>query len=207
MLARMLMPKPDDRITVTELLQHPWFLRNLPCGTQQVNDRLVDDVHARYPPHTPPPPPRPLPLNTLPTPPPALPRPTGRPLLPLPTTKHARRFAGSASRRATRFATWWTFATTTPPSRSVAQPRRHRRAPAPFHPATRAQGVARWLSNHNGILLPAPDYYFAAVPGLCMFERVVQVSRVPALAAVAAAPVGWLPAPAVPPHAQSSRQL
>lgn len=47
LLASMLRPNPAERITVTELLRHPWFLTDLPPGTQQVNERLEHDVRAR----------------------------------------------------------------------------------------------------------------------------------------------------------------
>ncbi len=47
LLAQMLLPSPEQRITVAEILRHPWFLRDLPPGTELVNERLQHDVHAR----------------------------------------------------------------------------------------------------------------------------------------------------------------
>ena len=47
LLAQMLLPSPQQRITVSEILCHPWFLRDLPPGTELVNERLQHDIHAR----------------------------------------------------------------------------------------------------------------------------------------------------------------
>lgn len=48
LLAQMLLPSPEQRITVAEILRHPWFLRDLPPGTELVNERLQHDIHARW---------------------------------------------------------------------------------------------------------------------------------------------------------------
>lgn len=47
LLAQMLLPSPEQRITVAEVLCHPWFLCDLPPCTELVNEHLQHDVHAR----------------------------------------------------------------------------------------------------------------------------------------------------------------
>lgn len=41
LLSRILVADPARRITVPAILRHPWFLRGLPDGVAEMNDRLV----------------------------------------------------------------------------------------------------------------------------------------------------------------------
>ncbi len=38
---RLLEPDPSSRMTMQEVLQHPWFLKNLPKGALQINDDVL----------------------------------------------------------------------------------------------------------------------------------------------------------------------
>jgi serine/threonine-protein kinase SRK2 len=51
LLARILVADPSKRITVPEILEHPWFKTDLPEGVSEMNDRLVAEAEAGdYPP-------------------------------------------------------------------------------------------------------------------------------------------------------------
>jgi len=41
LLAAMLVARPEQRISITAMQRHPWFLRDLPPGVAEMNDRLV----------------------------------------------------------------------------------------------------------------------------------------------------------------------
>ena len=41
LLSRILVADPGARMTVPHILAHPWFLRGLPPGVAEMNDRLV----------------------------------------------------------------------------------------------------------------------------------------------------------------------
>lgn len=41
LLARILVADPARRLTVPQILQHPWFTRGLPEGVAEMNDHLV----------------------------------------------------------------------------------------------------------------------------------------------------------------------
>ena len=41
LLSQILVADPARRITVPAILRHPWFLRGLPDGVAEMNDRLV----------------------------------------------------------------------------------------------------------------------------------------------------------------------
>ena len=41
LLAGILVAEPARRLTVPQILQHPWFLRGLPEGVADMNNRLV----------------------------------------------------------------------------------------------------------------------------------------------------------------------
>ena len=41
LLSRILVADPAHRITVPAILRHAWFLRGLPDGVAEMNDRLV----------------------------------------------------------------------------------------------------------------------------------------------------------------------
>ena len=70
LLAHILVPDPASRITIPEIQQHPWYLKDLPPGVAEMNDNLPvpttgvqvggPPVLAPISPLKPPPPPPPL---------------------------------------------------------------------------------------------------------------------------------------------------
>jgi serine/threonine-protein kinase SRK2 len=47
LLQAMLTPNPAERITLPAIMQHPWFVKDLPPGLHEMNDHLVS---AAFPP-------------------------------------------------------------------------------------------------------------------------------------------------------------
>lgn len=41
LLSRLLVANPANRITLPEILQHPWYLQDLPPGVAEMNDELL----------------------------------------------------------------------------------------------------------------------------------------------------------------------
>ena len=54
LLTQMLTADPEKRIRVAGIMQHPWFLQDLPVGTLDVNGQLQRTDTARCPPLPPP---------------------------------------------------------------------------------------------------------------------------------------------------------
>ncbi len=44
LVSRMLIPNPSDRISVPDILKHPWYLRNLAPELRTINRRLSSMV-------------------------------------------------------------------------------------------------------------------------------------------------------------------
>jgi serine/threonine-protein kinase SRK2 len=47
LLRKMLTADASKRINVKEIMRHPWFLKDLPAGLEEMNDQLL---HASFPP-------------------------------------------------------------------------------------------------------------------------------------------------------------
>jgi serine/threonine protein kinase len=47
LITRMLTADPAKRCTVSEMLQHPWVLHDLPPGTAELNNQLLQQASAR----------------------------------------------------------------------------------------------------------------------------------------------------------------
>ena len=50
LLSKILVDKPEKRITIPEIQQHPWYLEDLPPGVAEMNDNLPvpgNDVQVR----------------------------------------------------------------------------------------------------------------------------------------------------------------
>lgn len=43
---RMLNPNPKERINVQEIMQHPWFMTDLPAGVTELNETLLATAAA-----------------------------------------------------------------------------------------------------------------------------------------------------------------
>eukprot|EP00878_Enallax_costatus_P002756 GHUV01002946.1.p1 GENE.GHUV01002946.1~~GHUV01002946.1.p1 ORF type:complete len:495 (+),score=188.21 GHUV01002946.1:1356-2840(+) len=52
LLSRLLLPEPHKRITVREIMQHPWYLNNLPPEAASMNEKYLKAApsHGRLPP-------------------------------------------------------------------------------------------------------------------------------------------------------------
>ena len=48
LIHRLLRPDPAERMTLAELLAHPWFRTDLADGALQLNDMLLQAVGAEY---------------------------------------------------------------------------------------------------------------------------------------------------------------
>ena len=48
LLKGMLTAEPTQRISIQGIMSHPWFLKDLPLGTLQMNARLQDSDNCRY---------------------------------------------------------------------------------------------------------------------------------------------------------------
>ncbi len=48
LLKKVLMADPAQRLTIQGIMQHPWFLQDLPAGALEVNSRLkmMDNVRC-----------------------------------------------------------------------------------------------------------------------------------------------------------------
>lgn len=44
LVSRMLVPNPSDRISINDVLKHPWYMRNLPQELRTINRRLSSMV-------------------------------------------------------------------------------------------------------------------------------------------------------------------
>lgn len=73
LLKQMLCSEPARRISIAGIMNHPWFLKDLPAGTHEMNARLqaTDNVRcaAVSTPPPPPPPPHPAPPDPRSAPP------------------------------------------------------------------------------------------------------------------------------------------
>jgi len=47
LITRMLTADPAKRCTVSEMLQHPWVLSDLPPGTAELNKQLLQQASLR----------------------------------------------------------------------------------------------------------------------------------------------------------------
>ena len=47
LLKSMLTAEPSKRITIAGIMNHPWFLKDLPAGTHEMNARLQASDNVR----------------------------------------------------------------------------------------------------------------------------------------------------------------
>ena len=47
LLGQLLTPEPDQRITLSRIMRHPWFVRDAPPGLLDLNSRLLSKERSR----------------------------------------------------------------------------------------------------------------------------------------------------------------
>lgn len=47
LLKQMLTAEPSKRISIASIMNHPWFLKDLPAGTHEMNARLQATDNVR----------------------------------------------------------------------------------------------------------------------------------------------------------------